>query len=120
MMPQMQNWNTRDQVLGSLFIAECIWDGNETNKFINKQYTVKYITNPDGSITKHEHWDREVNSFVHNRTSAVVFGISGMYLGLKSADILPEIRFPLLLGLDFSIWGGADFNRGFFSKTVNW
>jgi len=118
-MPQMQNWNTRDQIAGSLFIAECIWDGYETNKFIRHSGRVRTVTYPDGSTDTYRH-AKDVNSFVHNRTSAVVYGISGLYLGLKTADIIPEIRFGLLFGLDFFCWGGAGYNRGFFGKVVNW
>lgn len=107
MLPQMQNWDTKDQILGGIFIAEVIWDAHETNTFIKRQGRAYDIQNhPDGSTTWKER-ARETNPFVKNKTSALVWGIAGTYFVLKGADILPEIRTGWLIGFDAIHWGGA-------------
>lgn len=90
LLPQMQKWETHDQILGSVFIAECAWDAYETNHLFN---------HPDKF--------KEHNPYIKNKRDAAVFGTLGMYTGLMVADGFPEIRTPLLGFLCIVEFGGA-------------
>ncbi len=91
LLPQMQKWDTHDQILGGMFIAECTWDMYDTKRHV--------FDHPD-------EWE-EQNPLVHNKSQMVALGLISIWSGLFGVDKLENARTPLLIFLNILKWGGG-------------